>query len=157
MIFDFINKRFEEILGALLLAVMSCIAFLNVIIRYCTNLSFAASEELTVNFFVWIVLLGTSRAFREGGNFSMNILYEHVSRPIRLFFYIISITCSIAFFAALCWHGTFEVIDELELDVVSESLAIPVWLYTAATPCFSALIIVRILQKFFEDMRAGSF
>jgi TRAP-type C4-dicarboxylate transport system permease small subunit len=49
------------------------------------------------------------------------------------------------------------VIDELELEVVSESLAIPVWLYTAATPLFSALIIIRILQKFFEDMATGSF
>ena len=157
MLFNLINKRFEEFLGALLLAVMACIAFINVIVRYCTNLSFAASEELTVNFFVWIVLLGTSRAFREGGNFSMNILYDHASRPVRSLLYIISIICSTAFFAALCWHGTFEVIDELELDVVSESLAIPVWLYTAATPLFSALIIIRILQKFFEDMRTGSF
>ncbi len=157
MIFDMLNKRFEEILGAILLALMACIAFINVIVRYCTNLSFAASEELTVNFFVWIVLLGTSRAFREGGNFSMNILYEHASRLIRLLLYVISLACSIAFFAALCWHGTFEVIDELELEVVSESLAIPVWLYTAATPVFSALIIVRILQKFFEDLRTGSF
>jgi TRAP-type C4-dicarboxylate transport system permease small subunit len=157
MIFDFLNKRFEEVLGAILLALMACIAFVNVIVRYCTNLSFAASEELTVNFFVWIVLLGTSRAFREGGNFSMNILYEHASRPIRLLLYAISMACSIAFFAALCWHGTFEVIDELELEVVSESLAIPVWLYTAATPLFSALIIIRILQKFFEDMATGSF
>ena len=48
-------------------------------------------------------------------------------------------------------------LDEIELDVVSESLAIPVWLYTIATPLFSALIIVRILQKFVEDMRSGSY
>ena len=44
MLFNLINKRFEEFLGALLLAVMACIAFINVIVRYCTNFSFAASE-----------------------------------------------------------------------------------------------------------------
>ena len=82
----FLNKRFEELLGAFLLAVMACVAFLNVIVRYCTNWSFAASEELTVNFFVWIVLLGTSRAFREGSNFSMNVLYEAMPRPVRKVF-----------------------------------------------------------------------
>ncbi len=144
-------------LGALLLAVMACIAFLNVIVRYCTNLSFAASEELTVNFFVWIVLLGTARAFREGSNFSMNVFYNAMPRQVRKFFYIVSILCCLVFFSSLCWFGTIEVLDELELDVVSESLAIPVWLYTMATPLFSALIIIRIVQKVMEDFSLGSY
>ena len=85
---DFLNKRLEEWLGAFLLAVMACVAFANVIVRYCTNLSFAASEEITVNFFVWIVLLGTSRAFREGTNFSMNLLYDALPRWIRKPLYV---------------------------------------------------------------------
>ena len=154
---NFLNARFEELLGALLLAVMACISFINVIMRYCTNLSFSSSEELTVNFFVWIVLLGTARAFREGNNFSMNLLYDAMPRPVRKLLYIFGTLCSIIFFAALCWQGYIEVVDEIELEVVSESLAIPVWLYTMATPLFSALIIVRILQKVREDFRTRNY
>ena len=154
---SFLNARFEELLGALLLAVMACISFINVIVRYCTNFSFSSSEELTVNLFVWIVLLGTSRAFREGGNFSMNLLYDAMSRPVRKLLYVFSVICCIVFFAALCWQGCIEVMDEIELDVVSESLAIPVWIYTIATPLFSVLIIVRILQKVWEDFRTRSY
>ncbi|WP_446424120.1 TRAP transporter small permease [Mailhella sp.] len=154
---DFLNKRFEELLGAFLLAVMACVAFVNVIIRYCTNFSFAASEEITVNFFVWIVLLGTSRAFREGSNFSMNLLYDALPRPVRKVLYIFSVLCCLVFFAALAYEGYIEVMDEIELDVVSESLAIPVWMYTICTPAFSILIIVRILQKIWEDFRTRNF
>ena len=154
---SFLNARFEELLGALLLAVMACISFINVIVRYCTNYSFSSSEELTVNFFVWLVLLGTSRAFREGGNFSMNLLYDAMPRPVRKFLYVFSIVCCLVFFAALCWQGSIEVMDEIELSVVSESLAIPVWLYTIATPLFSVLIIVRILQKVREDFRTRNY
>ena len=154
---SFLNARFEELLGALLLAVMACISFINVIVRYCTNFSFSSSEELTVNLFVWIVLLGTSRAFREGGNFSMNLLYDAMPRSVRKLLYLFSVVCCIVFFAALCWQGCIEVMDEIELNVVSESLAIPVWLYTIATPLFSALIIVRILQKVWEDFRTRSY
>ena len=154
---SFLNARFEELLGAVLLAVMACISFIKVIVRYCTNLSFSSSEELTVNLFVWIVLLGTARAFREGGNFSMNLLYDAMPRPVRKLLYIFSVLCCIAFFAALCWQGCIEVMDEYELSVVSESLAIPVWIYTIATPLFSALIIVRILQKVWEDFRLRSY
>jgi len=154
---DFLNRRFEELLGAFLLAVMACISFINVIIRYCTNFSFSSSEELTVNFFVWIVLLGTARAFREGGNFSMNLLYDAMPRPVRKLLYLFALICSVVFFAALCWQGYIEVTDEIALNVVSESLALPVWLYTIATPLFSVLIIVRIFQKVREDFRIGRY
>ena len=154
---DFLIKRFEELLGAFLLAVMACVAFINVIIRYCTNFSFAASEEITVNFFVWIVLLGTARAFREGSNFSMNLLYDAMPRCVRKVLYIFSIVCCLTFFAALAYEGYIEVVDEIDLEVVSESLAIPVWLYTICTPAFSVLIIVRILQKVWEDFRTRNF
>ena len=77
--------------------------------------------------------------------------------PVRKFLYIFGALCCIVFFAALCWQGCIEVKDEIELEVISESLAIPVWLYTMATPLFSALIIVRILQKFWEDFRTKNY
>ena len=64
----FLGAHFEELLGSVLLAIMATIAFINVIVRYCTSFSFAWTEEMTVNFFVWVVLLGTARAFRTGGH-----------------------------------------------------------------------------------------
>ncbi len=106
---------------------MACIAFINIIIRYCTNLSFSASEELTVNFFVWIVLLGTSIAFRESSNFTMNLLYSITHGWLRKTLYFFGVLCSLAFFAMLVYLGAIEVIDEIELNVSSESLDIPVW------------------------------
>ena len=154
---DFLNRRFEELLGAVVLAVMACIAFINVIVRYCTNFSFSSSEELTVNLFVWVVLLGTARAFREGHNFCMNVLYDAMPRRIRLILYLFGTACSAAFFFALVCEGSLEVMDEYSLDVVSESLAIPVWLYTAATPLFSLLILVRLFQKVREDFRTNNY
>lgn len=152
-----LDERLEELLGAVLLAVMVSVAFANVIVRYCTNLSFSASEELTVNFFVWVVLLGASRAFREGTNFSMNLVYASLKKPLRRVLYILSTVGCVAFFAWMTWLGAVEVLDEFELNVASESLDIPVYLYTVATPLFSALAIFRILQKTFCDMRRGSY
>ncbi len=143
----------EEWIGAVLLAVMACISFINVIVRYCTNLSFSSSEELTVNFFVWIVLLGTARAFREGTNFSMNVLYDAMPAGIKRVMYAVGCAASIFFFAMLFWFGAVEVMDEVTLHVSSESLAIPVWLYTMITPLASLLVIVRILQKLRQDRR----
>ena len=150
----FLDSYFEEILGGLLLAVMAVIAFANVIVRYCTNLSFSASEELTVNLFVWIVLLGTSRAFREGGNFSMNVIFNALSRKAQCALTVFGAVCTTLFFLMLIWQGVIEVMDEMELEVVSESLAIPVWIYTVAVPLFSVLILVRLAQYTVREIRA---
>lgn len=136
-----------------MLAVMASIAFINVVVRYCTNLSFSSSEELTVNLFVWIVLLGISRAFREGSHFSMSLLYIACSSKIRLIMDFVSLISCEIFFAALCFYGCIEVLDEVDLSVVSESLAIPVWLYTASVPLVSAIIMIRIIQRFIEKLR----
>lgn len=153
----YLETRFEEILGSVLLAVMVTIAFVNVIVRYCTSFSFAWTEELTVNFFVWVVLLGTARSFRDGGHLGMTLLYESLPRQIRRLCYWAAIIICIVFFGALCWTGSLEVVDEYELEAISESLGIPVWWYTSATPLFSLLIIYRMLQRAVADLRSGNY
>ena len=151
---SFFNRRLEEVLGAAMLAVMVTVTFVNVIVRYCTTFSFAWTEEITINFFVWVVLLGTARSFREGGNLCMNLLYETLPRPLRLACYLAGIAVCLLFFGALCWTGFLEVCDEIDLEATSESLEIPVWLYTAGTPALSALTLVRILQNAAETLKA---
>lgn len=151
--FRFFTSRFEELLGAALLGIMAAVAFVNVIVRYCTTYSFAWSEELTINFFVWVVLLGAAREFRDGGHLCMSLLYTSLSRPWRFCCYWLGVICCCVFFGVMIWMGTLEVLDEMALDASSESLGLPVWWYTVATPLFSALAIVRLAQRAAADMR----
>lgn len=147
MFWRFLDAHFEEISGSILLAVMVSIAFINVIVRYCTSFSFAWTEEMTVNFFVWVTLLGTARAFRDGSHLAMSIVYNSLPKPGRLFCYLLACILCLIFFGALFYTGVLEVMDEYELESVSESLGIPVWWYTIATPLFSLLIIYRMFQR----------
>lgn len=153
----FLEEHFEEALGSILLAIMATIAFLNVIVRYCTNFSFAWTEEITVNFFVWITLLGTARAFREGSHLGMSIVYESLPRGGRKFCYLLACVICVIFFGSLVYTGSLEVIDEYELESISESLGIPVWWYTIATPAFSLLIIFRMIERARRDLSSGNY
>ena len=153
----FLDAHFEEMLGSFLLAVMVTIAFLNVVVRYCTSFSFAWSEEMTVNFFVWITLLGTARAFRNGSHLAMSIVYDALPKKGRMLCYLLACALCLIFFGALAYTGGLEVIDEYELETVSESLGIPVWWYTLATPLFSLLIILRMLQRSWLVFRTSAF
>jgi len=150
-----LDRRLEEGLGAVLLAVMVAIAFVNVIVRYCTTFSFAWTEELTINFFVWIVLLGTARAFRDGSHLGMVLVFQKLPPPARKACIVLGLVIGVIFFGALAWTGYVEVRDEYALEVISEALGIPVWWYTISVPAFSVLVIVRMLQRGIAELCPG--
>ena len=152
-----ICDHFEEILGALILAVMVLVAFANVVTRYAIIYPLAWTEEITVSMFVWIVLLGVSIAFRKNAHLSMTFIYDFMPLPLKKISFLIANTMSIVFFALLAWLGTIQVLDEIDLSVTSEALAIPTAIYSAGIPVFSVLIIVRILHSCHDIMRNGRY
>ncbi len=135
---------------------MVFIAFINVITRYFIKYPLAFTEELEVNLFVWLVLLGSALAFRKGSHLCMGFIYEKFSPRIRRVLWAISVILSVTFFAILMYWGISEVRDEIALDVRSESLEIPVYYYTISIPLISALIIFRIIQKAIQDYKHNS-
>ena len=84
--------RIDELMGAIFLAIMAIIAFTNVINRYFFHRGFAFTEEITVNLFVWITLLGIAIAFRRGANLKMTNLFDTFSPNLKRVALIIS-TC----------------------------------------------------------------
>lgn len=136
-----------------MLMIMVSIAFINVVTRYFIKYPLSFTEEIEVNLFVWLVMLGTSMAFKQGANLSMTFIYERLAPKARKVCFICSTAATIMFFAVLAYYGYIEVLDEIALDVTTESLDIPVWIYTIATPIFSVLIIVRLLQHSIQTFR----
>ncbi len=50
---------------------MALIAFVNVLSRYFINFSIGATEEITINLFVWMTVVGTGIAFERGAQLGM--------------------------------------------------------------------------------------
>jgi TRAP-type C4-dicarboxylate transport system permease small subunit len=147
--------HFEEALGALVMAVMVTLAFVNVVTRYLIVYPLAFTEEITISLFVWLTLLGISVAFRKNAHLAVTFFYDQSSPRLRKAFYCIATGMSMLFFILLAWLGTIQVMDEMELAVTTESLAIPAWIYSGGIPVFSVLIIIRILQSARDTVRAG--
>jgi TRAP-type C4-dicarboxylate transport system permease small subunit len=156
-LFRKICNHFEEIFGALILAVMVSVAFANVVTRYAIIYPLAWTEEITVSMFVWIVLLGVSTAFRKNAHLSMTFVYDFMPLPLKKISFLIANAMCLVFFALLAWLGSIQVLDEVDLGVTSEALAIPTAIYSAGIPVFSVLIIVRILQSCRDIVRKGSY
>jgi len=149
--------HFEEMLGAVVLTIMAVVTFVNVVTRYVIVFPLAFTEEVTVNLFVWLVLLGASMAFRRNGHLAMGFFYNLMPRSVKKVCFYFSAACSITFFLLLAWLGSIQVMDEIELGVTSDALAISVAWYSIGVPVFSVLIIVRIVQASLKTLREGAF
>lgn len=150
-------NNFEELLGAVILAVMASLTVLNVVTRYVVTYPLAFTEELTVSLFVWVILLGASMAFKRNSHLAMTFLYDCMPNRMKKFCFYFASLLSIIFFLLLFWMGSMQVMEELELNVTTDSLAIPAACYSIAVPVFSLLIIARILQAARKTLSANEF
>lgn len=156
MLKGFSLLKLEETVGAIGLAIMTTISFLNVITRYVFKYSMAFTEELTLYIFVWITLIGTAIAFREGANMAVTIIYNLCPKPAKKGLYCFSVICSIAFLTLMAYYGIVEVYDEILMNAMTEAMSLPVWWFTIAVPAGSIIAIVGTLQRAYLDLKSDN-
>jgi len=144
----------DELIGAVLLGVMSLLTFLNVMNRYFLKHSFAFTEEITISLFVWISLLGISMAYRRGSNLRMTNLFDVLSPRLQRVSIIVSGVLSIAIFIFLIFNSAAEIYKNMTFyHTTSESLGIPTWIYSMGTPVFSIIVIRSIVTSMVRGIK----
>lgn len=146
-------EHLEEVLGAILLGAMACLAFANVVARYILHLPLAFTEELEVNGLVWLTLFGTSAAFRRGRHLRMLFVQDRIPEKARKWLNFFLSLIAVALFVCLGYLGYKQLLDERFLEITSESLSVPQWLYTLCIPVGCAMISFRILQAAIKGIR----
>ena len=149
--------NFEELLGSIVLSIMAVVTVANVFTRYVITYPLAFTEEITVSQFVWLVMLGASMGFRHNAHLAMTFFYDFLPLSLKKACFYIGTGLSIVFFLLLTWFGAIQVMEELQLGVTTDALAIPACCYSVAIPVFSVLIIVRIVQAARQTLRARAF
>ena len=137
--------RLDHWLVAILLAVMAIIAFVNVLSRYIFHFSLAATEEITINLFVWMTIIGIGIAFERGGQLGMVTFYNLFPKKLqRACVFLYSVLAALLF-VILNYFMLQAIYDEITLfQARSASLNIPVWIYYAGLPLFSVFVFKGI-------------
>lgn len=153
LVLEFLDQRLEEVLGSVVLAVMVTVAFVNVVTRYLVRLPLAFTEEITVNLFVWLVLLGTAAAFRSDAHLKVVFFVDRLPQGLRRGVIAFTHLVSLAVFLAVLRLGWMQVADEMLLGVVTQSLGVRSWYFTLGMPVGAFLVSVRILQALWRTVR----
>ncbi len=138
--------HFEEVLCAILFAIMAIVAFVNVISRYLLKYSLAFTEELVVSFFVWLTLLGTAIAFREGSNLGFSFITDRLPPKIRKILLWVSAGLGASLFMYLIYFSIHQIREEIGLRITSMGIGVPQWWYSIGMPVWSVLVIIRVFQ-----------
>jgi len=139
-------ERLEEGLLVFLMAIMTTVALINVFTRYLIRFALAFTEEIVVSLFVWLTLLGTAIAFRQGAHLGFSFIVDRCPKPVQRAAIWLTASLGVVVFGFLIYFGIGQIRSERMLGTTSESLAIPQWWYTAGIPVIGLLIIARIIE-----------
>jgi TRAP-type C4-dicarboxylate transport system permease small subunit len=145
----------EEGLCVLIFASMSSIAFVNIITRYLLHYSLAFTEELTINMFVWLTLLGTSIGFKRGSHLAVTVIINMFPKKIQKVIFIFTTALCIGLFILLITCAVQQIISEYHMGTISDALGIKVYRYTIGVPIFTLLIILRIFEVALKHLKKG--
>lgn len=139
--------RVDHWIVAILLFTMASIAFINVLSRYLFHFSFAATEEVTINLFVWMTVVGSGIAFERGGQLGMVTLYNIFPKKFKKLVILFSAGLSALLFLMVDILTIQAIYQELTLfQATSAGLGISVWIYYIGVPILSVFVFAGIYR-----------
>jgi TRAP-type C4-dicarboxylate transport system permease small subunit len=146
--------RIDEWIAAILLFSMAAIAFVNVLSRYFLHFSFAATEEITINFFVWLTLVGSGIAFERGSQLGMVTLYKIFPKQWKKFVIILSALLSAVLFLFVDIIMIQTIYSEVTLfHSTSPALGIPIITYYIGVPLLSVFVFIGIYRGASQQLK----
>ena len=75
--------KIAGVFAAILLAIMTCLVFANVLTRYVIHYAIPWSEEISRFLQVWIVFIGGALVYRDDGHMGLDILVNVLPKQVR--------------------------------------------------------------------------
>ena len=127
------------------MAAMAVIAFANILGRYLFHYSIAFTEEITINLFVWLTVVGSGIAFERGAQLGVVSLYARFPPAAQRAVAVLSATLGAALFVAVDVLLVRTIYFEITLfRATSPGLGIPVWIYYVPVPILSVAVFEGI-------------
>lgn len=140
------EKRFynhiEEWIGAVLLAIMLTMLFIQVIMRYIFKESIPWISEYTLYMFMYFVFLSCSGAFLRNDHIQITALIDKLPRIPNRIMYILICVVNIWFAENVVYYVWLRVVDQMQMNTVSIT-QFPLWIMSASLLVGMALSIIR--------------
>jgi TRAP-type C4-dicarboxylate transport system permease small subunit len=144
----------EKVVAAAAMAALCLITFGNVVARYLTNYSFAFTEEYSIALMVVVTMVGAGLATAADRQIRITWFVDLLPPHGRLLAEVVATLAVVAMFLLMVILGGRLVWDEYRFEVTSPGLGEPQWIYTAALPLLSVVIVGRAVGHLVRTVRS---
>lgn len=149
------KKTIEECLVIAIFSIMAVLGFANVLSRYLFHASFAATEEIEINMFVWLTMLGIAIAFEKGSHLGMTMLYDKFPTWLKKVALVISALLAIYLFGMVDYYSIREIYKDMTFfHARSDALNVPIWIYTIGIPIFSIFVLEKVISSTIRNIKS---
>ena len=139
------SLRLEDWLTVLVMGALALITFVNVLVRYFTNASFAWTEEISVFLMIVLALVAGSAAVARDRHIRIEFFCASGSAVRRRRLAQLGALMVALLFALIAVLSVRVVWDDYRYEETSPGIGVPQWWYSVWLPVFSALIAARAI------------
>lgn len=146
-----ILAKIEKLVLVVVSIIVTVITFANVVARAAQG-SFAWSEELVINLFVLMIMLGCALCAREGTLISLSLVFDRLNRTAKKVFVLIITIVNSAFWIVLMKTGMEKVLTQMANGSETFSLRWPEWWFTIFLPIGAVFLLIHTIEFFVDVM-----
>ena len=149
------SLRIEDWLTVLIMALLACITFANVLVRYFTDASFAWTEEISIFLMILLALVAGGGAVARDQHIRIEFLTSRGSAARKRALALLGSTSVALLFALLTALSARVVWDDWRYEETSPGIGVPQWWYSIWMPICSLAITVRAIGLFLRQRKAS--
>jgi TRAP-type C4-dicarboxylate transport system permease small subunit len=150
-------NNFEYVALIIALAVMVAVIFSQVVMRYVFNNSLSWSEEFARYLFVWFSWMGVSAGVKDKEHLKVDILLMALDkRGFLKTKEMTNIIVSLIWLATtliVAYYGFQLVMLQMNMNVVTPAMRLPVWIGYLSVPACSVVVGIRLLVRMIESVK----
>ena len=135
----------EQTLSGIVMGLIVLITFGNVLARYFTAQSFAATEEFSIALLIVLSFLGSSAAFAFDRHIRVSFFADKLPPAGRAALEWLSFAVTASLFAFIAFHAGVLTWDQYRFEETSPALGVPQWWYTVWMPVLAVALVLRLI------------
>lgn len=143
----------EQIAAGVVMGLIVLISLGNVIARYLTSQSFAATEEFSIALLIVLTFLGSSTAFAFDRHIRVGFFVDRLPRAGRRAAGWMSFVLTAGLFGFIAYYAGRLTYDQYRFEETSPALGVPQWWYTVWMPILAVLIVLRLAHTRLRSAR----
>lgn len=151
-----INERLEEIFLVAVMAAAVVIVAMQVFTRYVMKVPLPWSEELARYMFLWLTWVGASFATKERKHVNIDVIYQKLPQLGQRVCTVISTAVWIGFLCIMAYISLKLTISVSQGGQIAVGSGIPMWIPYASIPTGMSLMLFRLLQNCYFDLKSAA-